>query len=115
MAKGFGGMPGNIQQMMKQAQKMQSDLQQAQERAKELTAEATSGGGMVTAVANGENQIVSLVIEKDVVDPADVEMLQDLVLAACNEALKKAGSKVQSEIAKITGGIGLPGMNIPGL
>lgn len=110
MAKGFGGLPGNMKDLMKQAQRMQEQLQKAQADAKNIVVEATSGGGMVKAVANGDNQLVSLEIHKDVVDPNDVDMLQDLVLAACNEALKKVQDDVQNEIAKITGGMNLPGM-----
>ena len=110
MAKGFGGMPGNMQQLMKQAQKMQDDLKKAQEKAKEIEAEAASGGGMVKAVANGDNQIVSLAIEKEVVDPSDIEMLQDLIVAAVNEALTKVNDSVQGELQKITGSMNIPGM-----
>lgn len=110
MAKGFGGIPGNMQAMLKQAQKMQQELQQAQEEAKSITAEGSAGGGMVKVVANGDNQIVSITIEKEVVDPEDIDMLQDLVVAACNEALKRVQDSVQAEIAKITGGMNIPGM-----
>lgn len=110
MVKGFGGMPGNIQQLMKQAQKMQEDLQKAQAGAKAITIEASSGGGMVKVVANGDNQLVSVKIEKEVVNPEDVEMLQDLILAASNEALRKVNESIQSEISKITGGVSIPGL-----
>jgi len=104
-------MLGNL---MKQAQMMQEKIQKAQEEAATKTVEATAGGGMVTAVANGAMEIVSVKIEKDVVDPDDVEMLQDLVTAACNEALKKAQEMMSAEMSKITGGMGLPG-GMPGL
>ena len=110
MAKGFGGMPGNMQAMMKQAQKMQKDLAKAQEEAESLTGEGTAGGGMVTAVADGKNKIVSLTIEKDVVDPEDIEMLQDLVQAAVNDALTKVQEEVQATLGKVTGGMQIPGM-----
>lgn len=110
MAKGMGGMPGNMQQLMKQAQKMQVDMKKAQENAKNIQAEATAGGGMVKVVADGDNQLVSVAIDKEVVDPNDVEMLQDLILAASNEALKKVNDIVQEELQKITGGMSLPGM-----
>lgn len=108
MAK--GGLPGNMQALMKQAQQMQQKLLDAQERADEYEEEGTSGGGMVKVVANGKNQVVSLAIEKDVVDPEDVDMLQDLIIAATNEALRKVGEKVKTELGKITGGMNLPGM-----
>lgn len=110
MAKGFGGMPGNIQAIMKQAQKMQQQLQKTQEEAANLTADGSSGGGMVKVVANGKNQLVSIAIEKEVVNPSDVEMLQDLILAACNEALNKAQDKLKEEVAKVTGGMDIPGL-----
>ncbi|MDY6849464.1 MAG: YbaB/EbfC family nucleoid-associated protein [Geoalkalibacter sp.] len=103
MAKGLGN-------IMKQAQMMQQKMAKLQEELAERTIEATSGGGMVTAVANGKQQIVSLKIEKEVVDPEDIEMLQDLVMAAANEALKKSQEMMQEEMGKITGGFNLPGM-----
>lgn len=108
--KGFGGMPGNMQALMKQAQKMQEDLKRVQEETEKLTVEATAGGGMVKAVVSGNNQVVSLQIEKEVVNPEDVEMLQDLILTAINSGLQKAQEQTKSELAKITGGIGIPGM-----
>lgn len=110
MAKGFGGMPGNIQQIMKQAQKMQEQLQRTQEQAGLLEADGSAGGGMVKVVASGKNQIVSVAIEKEVVNPDDIDMLQDLILAACNEALNKVQDKVREEVAKVTGGMNIPGM-----
>ena len=110
MAKGFGGMPGNMQAVLKQAQKMQEELQKAQEESKGLTEEGSAGGGMVKAVVNGENKLVSLVIEKSVVDPEDVEMLQDLVIAAVNEAQAKVQNTVQERLSKVTGGLSIPGL-----
>lgn len=110
MAKGFGGMPGNMQEMLKQAQKMQQDLIRAQEEAALLTAEGSSGGGMVTISANGKNEILSVSIEKEAVDPNDVEMLQDLIMAASNEALRNVQAQVKEKIGKVTGGMSLPGM-----
>ncbi|KIH77515.1 hypothetical protein SAMN05660860_00930 [Geoalkalibacter ferrihydriticus] len=103
MAKGLGN-------IMKQAQMMQQKMARLQEELAERTIEASSGGGMVTAVANGKQQLVALKIEKDVVDPDDIEMLQDLVLAAANEALKKSQEMMQEEMGKITGGLNIPGM-----
>ncbi|PLX71515.1 MAG: YbaB/EbfC family nucleoid-associated protein [Denitrovibrio sp.] len=102
----------NIQQMMKQAQKMQKKMEEAQEEAAREVVEATAGGGMVAVKVNGKQELVSITIEKDVVDPEDVEMLQDLVLAAVNEGLKKSQEVVQEKVSSVTGGMGL---NIPGL
>jgi len=110
MAKGFGGVPSNMQAMLKQAQKMQQDLQKAQESAKLLKAEGSAGGGMVRAVVNGEYQISSLTIDKQVIDPNDAPMLQDLVTIAVNEALTKVQASVQDELSKVTGGINIPGL-----
>jgi DNA-binding YbaB/EbfC family protein len=96
--------------MMRQAQKLQEEMMKAQEEAKKKTVEATAGGGMVTVVANGANEIISVKIEKDVVDPDDVEMLQDLILAAANEALRRAQEMVNEEMSKLTGGMQIPGL-----
>ncbi len=96
--------------MMRQAQKMQQEVLRAQEEAKKKTAEATAGGGMVTVVASGAGEIVSINIEKDVVNPDDVEMLQDLIIAATNEAIKRAQELVNEEMSKITGGFNVPGI-----
>ncbi|MFH0933273.1 MAG: YbaB/EbfC family nucleoid-associated protein [Nitrospirota bacterium] len=98
---------GNI---MREAQKLQAEMMRMQEEAKTKTVEATAGGGMVTAVASGAGELVSLKIEKDVVNPDDVEMLQDLIIAAANEALRRAHEMVNSEMAKLTGGLQLPGL-----
>lgn len=97
-------------EIMRQVQKMQEDLQRKQEEIKKMTVEATSGGGMVSVVANGAGEIVSLKIDKEVVNPDDVEMLEDLVLAAVNEALRMAHELSQKEMAKITPPFQLPGM-----
>jgi len=96
--------------MMKQAQKMQAQILKIQEEMAERTVEASSGGGMVSVTANGKQEVLSVRIEREVVDPEDVEMLQDLVLAAVNEALKKAQEMVAEEMAKVTGGLQLPGL-----
>jgi DNA-binding YbaB/EbfC family protein len=103
-------MSKGLAQIMKQAQMMQQKMARLQEEAGQKTAEATAGGGAVTAVVNGKNQIVSLTIRKEAVDPEDVEMLQDLVVAAVNEALKKVQSDVAAEMGKITGGLSIPGL-----
>jgi DNA-binding YbaB/EbfC family protein len=97
--------------MMKQAQKLQSQMMKLQEELAEKTVESSSGGGMVTVVANGRQQIVSIQIENEVVDPDDVDMLQDLVLAAVNDALAKAQEMVSSEMGKLTGGLNIPGLS----
>jgi DNA-binding YbaB/EbfC family protein len=96
--------------LMRQAQKMQEEMMKAQEEAKKKTVEATAGGGMVTVVANGAGQLISIKIEKDVVDPEDVEMLQDLILAASNEALRRAQEVVSDDMSKLTGGMQIPGL-----
>jgi len=96
--------------LMKQAQQMQSKMMRVQEELEAKTVEATSGGGMVTAVVNGKHELISLKIEKDVVDPADIEMLQDLVVAAVNEGVRKAQEMAQEEMSKITGGFNVPGL-----
>jgi DNA-binding YbaB/EbfC family protein len=96
--------------MMRQAQKLQEEMMRAQEEAKKKTVEATSGGGMVTVVASGANEIISIKIEKDVVNPEDVDMLQDLILAATNEALRRAQEMVSDEMSKLTGGMKIPGI-----
>ena len=100
----------NMNSMMKQAQKLQKKMLQAQQDLATKTVEATSGGGMVKVVANGAQKIESIVLEKEVVDPEDVEMLQDLVLAAVNDALKKSQDMVSSEMGKLTGGMNIPGL-----
>ena len=97
-------------QMMKQAQKMQAKIMKIQEEMAERSVEASSGGGMVTVTANGKQEVLSIRIEPEVVDPEDVEMLQDLVAAAVNEALKKAQEMVAEEMAKVTGGMSIPGL-----
>jgi DNA-binding YbaB/EbfC family protein len=96
--------------LMRQAQKLQEEMVKAQEEAKKKTVEATSGGGMVSVVASGAGELVSIRIEKDVVNPEDVEMLQDLILAAANEALRRAHDLVNEDMSKLTGGLQIPGM-----
>jgi nucleoid-associated protein EbfC len=96
--------------MMKQAQKLQAKMIKLQEELAEKTVETSAGGGMVKVVANGKQQIVSIKIEKEVVDPEDVEMLQDLVLAAINDALAKSQEMVSGEMGKLTGGLKIPGL-----
>ena len=100
----------NMGNMMKQDQKLQAKMLKMQEELAEKTVEATAGGGMVRVVANGRQQIISIMLEKEVVDPEDVEMLQDLVLAAVNDALAKSQEMVSQEMGKLTGGMKIPGL-----
>jgi DNA-binding YbaB/EbfC family protein len=96
--------------MMKQAQQLQAKMLKLQEELAGKTVETSAGGGMVKVIANGRQQLVSIQIEKEVVDPDDVEMLQDLILAATNDALTKAQEMVTEEMNKLTGGLNIPGM-----
>lgn len=98
---------GNI---MKQAQKMQAKIARLQEEMASRSVEATAGGGMVTAVVSGKKELLSMRIERDVVDPEDIEMLQDLIVAAVNEGLRRAQEMVSEEMSKITGGLNIPGL-----
>lgn len=100
----------NMNNMMKQAHKLQKKMLQAQEELATKTVEASAGGGMVKVVANGSQKIESIVLEKEVVDPDDVEMLQDLVMAAVNDALKKSQEMMSAEMSKLTGGLNIPGL-----
>lgn len=101
---GFGG--GNMNNLMKQAQKMQKDMEKLQAELQEKEVEATAGGGAVKVIATGKKEIKEITINPDVVDPDDVEMLQDLVLAAVNEALRKADEIVSEGMSRLTGGMG---------
>ncbi len=100
----------NMKNMMKQAQQLQNKMAKMQEEMAEKTIEASSGGGMIKVVANGKQEILSIHIEKEVVDPEDVEMLQDLILAAVNEALTQSQKMVSEEMSKLTGGMNIPGL-----
>ena len=101
----------NIQKMMKQAQKMQEQMAKTQEELAQKEVEVTAGGGKVTVKANGAGDVLSIKISKDVVDPDDVEMLEDLVLSGVQKAIEEGRALMQAEMSKITGGMGLP----PGL
>jgi DNA-binding YbaB/EbfC family protein len=103
--KGFGN-------LMKEAQKLQAQMEALQAEVGTKTVEATAGGGMVTVQANGKGELVSIKIEPDVVDPADVQMLEDLVVAACNEAIRKSKEMVQAEMGKLTAGLKIPGLGL---
>lgn len=111
MARGFGGLPGNMGNLMKQAQKMQAEMQRLQSESETVTAEGSSGGGLVTVVCNGKNQIVSLQIDPKAIDPNDREMLQDLIISAVNQSLTTVQDSIRQQMEKITGGMG----GIPGL
>lgn len=104
-----GGM-GNMQNMMKQMQKMQKKMAQAQEELGEKRIEGTAGGGMVTVIVSGHKQVLEVNIKEEVVDPEDIEMPQDLVLAATNDALKKAEDLTNDTMGQFTKGMNLPGM-----
>ena len=100
----------NIGSIMKQAQKMQAQMAKVQEELAQKTVEASAGGGMVTVVVNGKQEIMSMTIEPEVIDASDKEMLQDLVVAAVNEGLRKSQEMVAEEMKKITGGLQIPGL-----
>ena len=111
MAKGgFRGMPGGMNQaaMMKQAQKMQQEMLRMQEEMENKTYSATTGGGMVTAVVTGKHEVKELQINPEAVDPDDVEMLQDMIIAAVNEAMTQCEETTNREMQKLTGGMNLP-------
>ena len=115
MAKKFGGFPGgmgggNMNNMLKQAQKMQEQMIKAQQEIEETQVEASSGGGMVTVKATGKKEILEINIKPEAVDPDDVEMLQDLVMVAVNDALAKADALTQEKMGALTGGMSIPGL-----
>lgn len=101
--KGFGN-------LMKEAQRLQQQMEKLQEEIGTRKVDATAGGGMVTVEANGKQELVSIKIDREVVNPEDISMLEDLVLAACNEALRKSREMVQQEVGKLTGGFKIPGL-----
>lgn len=103
--KGFGN-------IMKEAQRLQQQMERMQAEVAEKKVEATAGGGMVTVTANGKQEIVAIKIDPEVVSKDDVQMLEDLVLAACNEALRKSRELVQQELGKLTGGLKIPGLGM---
>jgi nucleoid-associated protein EbfC len=103
--KGFGN-------IMKEAQKLQQQMEALQAEVGKKKVDATSGGGMVTVEANGKQEILSIKIDREVINPDDAQMLEDLVLAACNEALRKSRDMVQAEMGKLTAGLKIPGMGV---
>jgi nucleoid-associated protein EbfC len=100
----------NLGNIMQQAKKIQERLATIQEEMANKTVEATAGGGMITVIANGKQEVISIKIEPEVVNPDDVDMLQDLVLAAVNDALRKAQEMMANEMSKVTGGMKIPGL-----
>ena len=110
LPQGMGGGPSNMQSMLKQAQKMQEDMAQKQAELEEREYETSAGGGVVSVKINGKKEILSVKIDPEVVDPDDVETLEDLVTAAVNEAIKTVEAVSAEEMQKITGSMSLPGM-----
>lgn len=113
MAKGGfpGGMGGgNMNNLLKQAQKLQKQMEKMQEELEDKSFEATVGGGAITATVNGKRELLKIKIKEEVVDPDDVEMLEDLILTAVNEAMKRAEEETSTEMNKLTGGMNIPGM-----
>ena len=107
---GFPGMGGNMQQLARQAQKLQQKMTELQEELEAREYEASAGGGMVSVKVNGKKELLSLSIKPEAVDPDDVEMLEDLVMAAVNEAMREASETTEREMGKLTGGMGMPGL-----
>ena len=110
MFNGMGGNMGNMQGMMKKVQKMQADMAKLQEELKTRTVETTVGGCALTIVVNGKKEVESIKIKPEVLDPEDVEMLQDMIVSAVNEGMRKIDEMTEREMGKITGGLKLPGM-----
>lgn len=109
MAKGMGGMPMNMNNLVKQAQKMQKQMEKMQEELGDKTIETTAGGGAIKVVINGKKEIKEIKINPEVVDSDDVEMLEDLIVSAVNEAIRQAEEMTSTEMNKITGGLNMPG------
>ena len=110
LPQGMGGGPSNMQSMLKQAQKMQEDMARTQAELEEREYEVAAGGGVINVKINGKKEVLSVKIDPEVVDPDDVETLEDLVVAAVNEAIKTVESVSAEEMQKITGSMGIPGM-----
>jgi DNA-binding YbaB/EbfC family protein len=107
--------PPQFQQLVKEMQKIQKKLEETQKQLEEKTVTVQVGGGMVTVTANGKQEIISVEIEKELINPEEKEILEDLIIAGVNEALKKSKEMVEEELTKITGGLKFPGLNLPGL
>lgn len=110
LPKGMGGGPSNMQGMIRQAQKMQEDMTRVQQELEEQEYVATAGGGAVSATVDGKHTLTALTIQPEVVDPEDTEMLADLVMAAVNEAQRRATQDAEEKMGKVTGGMNLPGL-----
>lgn len=110
MAKFRGGMPGNMNNMIKQAQKMQEQMLKIQQETEEKELTASAGGGAVSVTVSGKKQITKISIAPEAVDPEDVETLEDMIMAAVNEAMRQADEMMASEMGKITGGMSIPGL-----
>jgi DNA-binding YbaB/EbfC family protein len=108
-----GGMPGNMNNLMKQAQKMQRQMEETTKELEEKEVSASAGGGAVTVTVSGKKEVTKVKLSQEVVDPDDIEMLEDLIVAATNEALRKMEEVSQSEMSKITGGLGGLGGGFP--
>jgi nucleoid-associated protein EbfC len=104
---------GGLGNMMKQFQKMQAQMEEMQEKLGEMEVEGTAGGGMVKCMANGKQEILEIKIDPEVVDPEDIEMLQDLIVSAVNQARQKAADLQNEQMSTLTGGLNIPGMNLP--
>ncbi len=113
LPQGMGGGPGNIQGMLKQAQKMQEQMEEKQKELAEKEYTAAAGGGVVSVTVTGKHEVKDLTIDPEVVDPEDVEMLQDLIIAAINEAMRTAAETEAAEMEKLSGGLSMPGL--PGM
>ena len=110
LPQGMGGGPSSMQGMIKQAQKMQEDMQKAQEELEAKEYKTTVGGGAVEVVVSGKKELVSLTIKPEVVDPEDIEMLQDLIISAVNEGMRQAEEESNARMQQITGGMNIPGL-----
>ena len=110
MFKGGMGNMGNMQGMLEKVQKMQAEMTKLQEDLKTRTVETTAGGGAITVVANGNKELVSIKVKPEAIDPEDVEMLEDLIVTAVNDAMKQIDAMTESEMSKVTGGMKMPGM-----
>ena len=110
LPQGMGKGPGNMQSMIKQAQKMQENMAALQEQLDVREYTATAGGGAVTAIVDGKHMVKSITLKPEVVDPEDVEMLSDLIMAAVNEAIRQAVETSEAEMSKVTGGLNMPGL-----
>ncbi len=110
LPKGMGGGPGNMNSMIRQAQKMQEEMQAVQEEINESEFKAAAGGGAVEVTMNGKREVLAVTIKPEAVDPEDVEMLQDLLIAATNEVLRTIETATSQRMEKVTGGLNVPGM-----